>query len=353
MNTATLNTTETLQDEFNLSELTRAITRNKNLSGFARILGVEMLHASGRKGFNWYMIQTWADLLGRSRSQIHSYIRELVAEGIVKIHKQRRMTGRGYCNVYQVLIVPTESHDVVKMRHRKEDLSTENVNTQRQQETVFSLRPPEQPKPQTHEPPPVTQGETRNVPVELDTESTGLQSTVAPSIVISSTEPHNYCSQPKTRKKPVPHYLIREILTLTNDKKSFGLWYKFVSKCDEQTVYRCLDCLRSAIDCDQVNHRGRYLVGIMKQICPEVFQGDVTTQKPESRASINTQPSVSKPVPHAQTVTRNSELNKAGLAEIKAILFGKKTPEGTDANRLNMTRTARSFEQDNTKHAER
>lgn len=307
------------------------ITFQKELSDGAKVLGLILLDASGSKGFCWHRISTLCDLAGKSRSAIKRYLRELAEQKIIRIHRRPGFhTFRGHSNVYELLIITKETTDYGSF------LNSRTIRTKKTYEraNVIDLRSPEQPKPQTHEQE-HTPDDPRSVPVgELNIEPRGLQSTVNPSIVISPTETQDHVSKPKTRGKPVQHYLIREILNLTNDKKSFGLWYKFVSKCDEQTVYRCLDCLRTAIDCDQVNHRGRYLVGIMKQICPELFQGTPS----------NYQPPAPKPEP---TVTRDEALNKAGLADIKAILFSKKSPEGPDANRLNQTRTARVFELSN------
>lgn len=254
-----------------------------------------MLIAAGHQGFTRLSIKQLGWETNTRLTQLHAYIRELVDAGVLERQAHSGRVNTWIIPEVRALALKRETPSAGRMTIFKSTFK-ENVQEPKPKANVVSFQPPEQLKPEP------TQTDPRSVPAKQTNAPSRLLSTEPPSRVITPHETQDNVSKPKTRGKPIPHYLIAEILNLTNDKKSFGLWYKFVSKCDEQTVYRCLDCLRNEIargELDHrwnINHRGKYLTGIIKKICPELLQGQPSNyQPPPTIKRVTHEPQVTKP----------------------------------------------------------
>ena len=293
--------------DFNLAALNRIITRHRLISDGAKTLAIEMISMSGRKGFCEVLIQTWCHYLNRSRAQVKRYIRELQDHRIIKVHTRPKRS-----SIYQILIIPGQSAvNGSCMRHIEYGFKRKRIIDQ---ENVISLHRPEQP--QTPDPGPPPDEQTAPALVQTDHQEQ------------EQNQDYNCKVETQTSKPPVNHYLLRQIIQLTGDKKSFPFWFKVVKRVDEQTIYSAVSSLRIANDCNQVQHRGRYLVGILKQLAPELFQEQ--TQTRQAPIPKQTRPQVQAIGPDQEettpTVERNQQLNMEQVRNIRALLNSKTPP---------------------------
>lgn len=333
-----MNTAEKIQtlqentpEQFNLTLLIRRIHFRRDISNGAKVVGTHLLMDCGREGYTQKSIKQLAWETNTKLTQLHAYIRELVEVGMLE-----RQAHSGRVNTW---IIP-EVRAIALARetpsaHRRtifKSTCTENVKEQKPKTNVISISSQEQPKQQSSEPAPVAQGE--HV-LDQRNQLRGNTPAEPPPIVIEQAKPFKHKEKQLNQRKPVPHYLIAEIIKLTNDKRSFPLWFKLVTKIDEQRVYHCLRLLNQALmdESRPIQNRGAYFVTILKCECPELFQGQTSSYQP---------PPV-KPVIQEPQVTRDDELNRAGIEAIKALLSGKKSLDVPDANRLNQTRNTRIF----------
>ena len=252
--------------------------------GAAHVL-IRLVTASGYHGFCYPSINTLCQWTNYKQTQLRHYLRQLVQAGHIRI-----IHTPGRSNEYQLTrIIPKSSRPLRSCGPRKRFIKRKRITDQ---ENVISFRPPEQPPPDPAPPRPV---------------------------VIPQT--------PKVHTKPpVNHYLLRQIMQLTHDKKSFGLWFKLVKTVDEQTIYQALSSLRSAIDCNTVNHRGRYLVGILKQLAPELFQEQTPRQAPTQQTP-KVQDHTDQHQDAAPTTQCDHTLNMEQIRNIRALLSAKTPPE--------------------------
>lgn len=322
------NTAETIQDtSCNPFDFINEIISDTTLSGGARRVFIRIITASGYKGFCYPGIPCLCRWTGLGATQLRVYLRELVAKcHITIIHR------RGRSNIYQLTRFINETTEPLQyVRTQKRFIKRKRIKST---ENVVSFKPPEQPK---SEPPEVAQG---NNDLEQKIREGGNTLAAEPRGG-KSKQVDNPRVQPQQRKV-IPHWLIAQIITLTHDKRSFPLWFKLVKLVEEERILECISMLKQSLNdyANPVQNRGAYFVSILKCHCPELFQ--------EERKHYQPPPKPAEPI-----VERNEALNMEGLANIKAILFGKKSPEVPDANRLNRSRNTRSLEFCNTKHAEK
>ncbi len=253
--------------------------------GAAHVL-IRLVTASGYHGYCYPSIATLCQWTNYKQTQLRHYLRQLVQAGHIRI-----IHTPGRSNEYQLTrIIPKSSRPLRSCGPIKRFIKRKRITDQ---ENVISFMPPEQPPPD------------QNKDCNCNVANTQDQT-----------------------KPPVNHYLLRQIMQLTGDKKSFGLWFKLVKTVDEQTIYQALSSLRIAIDCNQVHHRGRYLVGILKQLTPELFQEQ--TQTRQAPIPKQTRPQVQAIGPDQEettpTVERNQQLNMEQVRNIRALLNSKTPP---------------------------
>ena len=306
--------TQNLNANYNPFDYINEIISDTTLSGGARRVFIRIVTASGYKGFCYPGIPCLCGWTGLGATQLRVYLRELVTKGhITIIHR------RGRSNIYQLTKFINETTEPLQyVRTQKRFIKRKRIQST---ENVISFQPQEQPK---SEPPEVAQEETKGIETR--------------SVPAEETNPRVQHQQ----QKVIPHWLIAQIITLTHDKRSFPLWFKLVKLVEEERILECISMLKQSLNdyANPVQNRGAYFVSILKCHCPELFQ--------EERKHYQPPPKPAEPI-----VERNEALNMEGLANIKAILFGKKSPEVPDANRLNRSRNTRSLEFCNTEHAEK
>lgn len=263
--------------------------------GAAHVL-IRLVTASGYHGYCYPSINTLCQWTNYKQTQLRYYLRQLVQAGHIRI-----IHTPGRSNEYQLArIIPKSSRPLRSCGPRKRFIKRKRITDQ---ENVISFRPPEQP-PDPGTPRPVV------IPQQTD----------------NKCDNYNLETPKVQTKPPVNHYLLRQIMQLTGDKKSFGLWFKLVKQVDEQTIYQALSSLRIAIDCNTVNHRGRYLVGILKQLVPELFQEQTPRQTPiQQTPKVQNHPDQKQDT--APTTQCDHTLNMEQIRNIKALLSSKTPPE--------------------------
>lgn len=117
--------------------------------------------------------------------------------------------------------------------------------------------------------------------------------------------------------------VVREILDLTKDTKSIGCWIKFVRSAPLPIVYAAIASLKSALDEGIVQHPGRYMVGVIKNIFPELFSTQShALRQPQEKIDVSIYSS--KPYSEdSNPVDIDWSLNNSSLKNIQAILKGK------------------------------
>ncbi len=251
--------------------------------GAAHVL-IRLVTASGYHGYCYPSINTLCQWTNYKQTQLRHYLRQLVQAGHIRI-----IHTPGRSNEYQLTrIIPKSSRPLRSCGPIKRFIKRKRITDQ---ENVISFMPPEQPPPD------------QNKDCNCNVANTQDQT-----------------------KPPVNHYLLRQIMQLTGDKKSFGLWFKLVKTVDEQTIYQALSSLRSAIDCNTVNHRGRYLVGILKQLAPELFQEQTPRQAPTQQTP-KVQDHTDQHQDAAPTTQCDHTLNMEQIRNIRALLSAKTPPE--------------------------
>ena len=305
----TCNTTQTTPDTTPLLHNTNntyhpctyinEIYSDRSISRGAAHVLIRLVTASGYHGYCYPSVATLCQWTGYKQTQLRHYLRQLVQLGHIRII---HIPGRS--NEYQLTrIIPKSSRPLRYSAPIKRFIKRKRITDQ---ENVISLHRPEQP--QTPDPGPPQTEHTAPALVQTDHHQAQEQNQVDDSHL-----------ETQTSKPPVNHYLLSQIMQLTGDKKSFPFWFKVVKRVDEQTIYSALSSLRIANDCNQVQHRGRYLVGILKQLAPELFQ-EQTQTRPHVQAI---GPDQEETTP---TVERNQQLNMEQIRNIRALLNSKTPP---------------------------
>lgn len=275
--------------QFNLANIIRSIIADTNLShGSSRLL-VQLVLSAGRKGETWYLIQTLADLTTSSRTQVKLYLKELVEKNRIRIAYRP-----GRSSKYQIVGIYDERHEVGrKIAHIKQSYkSKSNVI----ENNVVSICPEQEIDPAIH-------GDTPEEPQH-------------------TKKPEKPLIDVISDKKPVIRMdIVKEILDLTRDHKSLGFWIKFVRSAPLATVYLAISSLKSALAEGQVAHPGRYMVGIIKRIYPDLL---LSTK----HALRQPQEKISAVLPIKQPeiepeIERNPVLNMSELKNILAMLERK------------------------------
>lgn len=124
---------------------------------------------------------------------------------------------------------------------------------------------------------------------------------------------------PPPPKKPIRMDIVKALIDVTGDKRSFGLWCKVSRDVPLEEIRYCVEALRIALNDNSVSSPGRYLVGILKSRCPEVFQKQaVRASQQETDTHIPTQ---RRPQSKKLKVKQADwTLNQTNLEQIKRIL---------------------------------
>lgn len=82
-------------------------------------------------------------------------------------------------------------------------------------------------------------------------------------------------------------HVVKALVEVTNDRKSFGLWCKVARDVPLDDIRYSVEALRIAQNDNSVRNSGRYLVSILKSRCPEVFTHKTSpgsNSKPDERS---------------------------------------------------------------------
>lgn len=284
-------------EDFNLSHRINTILSDNNLSAQADRLLIRLVNASGRRGFCFPSIETLCSWIKLKPTQIRHYLRELETKKYIRIFEHV-----GHANEYQIVdILPNINRPLRFSEARKELLRTRKRYTGENVVDFSPKKPPEQ-NPEIMPNPPA--------PVQHDTVET----------VVEAPARHNP-PPPATRSKPIRFDLVKRILDLTRDHRSFGLWVKFVRTAPLEIVYMAIHSLEVALSCDQVSSPGRYMTGIIRNVYPELFN-----QRHASCCHNDPPPPATRKEPEPPPVERDPELNRQRLKEIMTLLQSKQSP---------------------------
>ena len=285
-------------EDFNLSHRINLILSDNNLSAQADRLLIRLVNASGRGGFCYPTIETLCSWVKLRPTQVRLYLRELETKKYIRIFEHV-----GHANEYQIVdIIPNINRPLRFSEARKELLRTRKRYTG---ENVVDFSPQKPPKqnPEIMPKPPA--------PVQHDRPETVIEPPARPDT-----------DNPPPRSKPIRFDLVKRILDLTRDHRSFGMWVKFVRTAPIETVYMAIHSLEVALSCDQVSSPGRYLTGIIRNVYPELFNSRQTV----SRRPDNPPPPPPRKEPEQPTVERDPKLNRQKLKEIMTLLQSKQSP---------------------------
>lgn len=234
--------------EFNLTLLIRQIHFRRDIGNGAKLVAVHLLMACGRRGYCSLPIKQLSWELNMRLTQLHAYVRELVQVGYLE-----RQAHPGRANTWiipevRAMAQPTPS---VPRRTIFKSLRKENVNTPEPQENVISIFSQEQPP----DPPPPSNSPQPDNDLE------------------SPSESHSKA------KKPIRMDVVKALVEVTNDRKSFALWCKVARDISIDDIRYCVEALRIAQHDHSVRNSGRYLVSILKSRCPKAFQAPRPSQE--------------------------------------------------------------------------
>jgi hypothetical protein len=259
--------------EFNLCQLIRRIHFRKDISANAKLVATHLLMSAGRRGFieDLSMRQLSFELGDIPRSSLHNYVNELISVGFLQ-----RIEHIGRPNTWIIvetrklaLADPSSSSDTkIKSSKKKtyQSQTADNVVSNQSEEPIQSM-------------------------------------------------PTNKTTS--VRANPIRMDIVSEIVSLTCDKKSLGCWVKFVKHAPLAIVYAAISSLKIAIDEGIVEHPGRYMVGIIRNIYPELFSSPtIKHQGPPSSI-------YSRPEPVEPEIQPDIALNMEQLRRIRQMLDAK------------------------------
>lgn len=278
-------------DSYNLCNLIRSILQDYDLSMGASRLLVFLVLSCGRKGYTYLLIDTIAQRIRTCRTSTKKYIYELERKNRIRVIRRP-----GRSSIFQIVGIFEKSRDFGRACDRIKEYVFKNKTVSKPEPAspkVFCLSSPEEKSQDLildshaigHDPDPG--------PVDL---TLAKKTAPDPDVIASDsskTTHHVSCGRagseplpkPKTtrRRQVIRFDLVRQILELTRDHKSLGFWIKLVRNVDPETICYLLSSLRLAMASGQVEHRGRYLVGIVRRVCPWVFE--IQSKKQALRAS--------------------------------------------------------------------
>ena len=273
-----------------------------SVSPCARLLYIEMRRLSGLNGYISKSIRELSYFIGKSARQVSRLVHELSSNGLIEIWEHE-----GFENEY---VIPD-----VYFRHTH-DKSVRTFKSKTCTKITVS-----RPKPDG-----ISVGHQESNPVApagLVEQTSIHQQEVKNNFHTDTIEPEKTESKHKSihtkPKNPVRMDLVREIINLTNDHKSVRCWVKFVRSAPEQIVQLAIHSLKSALSSETVYHAGKYLIGIIKRIFPEMFtSGQKQPVRPDEQCpdpSYYPKAAVDEP-----TFERNEQLNMTNIQAIRALL---------------------------------
>lgn len=303
MNTAKEHITASLpqQSTFNLANTIRDIISDPTLTqGASRVL-VQLVLSAGRKGWTWYLIETLGVLVKSSRTQVKVYLKELVDKNRLNIVRRP-----GRSSVYQIVGIYNKSSEVGRFSgHIKQSFKSKS-NVIERPNGISSNHQESNP--------------CVIIPAGIDAKTSihlqKVKNDFHTDTIVTESSAKSIHNKPV---KPVNFLLVKEILALTNDHKSVRCWIKFVRSAPEQIVQLAIHSLKSALQSETVYHAGKYLIGIIKRLCPEMFNSGhkVSLRQPEQFSDASYYPKAAVDEP---TFERNEELNLSSIQAIRALL---------------------------------
>jgi len=271
------------------------LTLLNGVSSSARLLYIELRRLSGLNGYTSKSIRELSYFIGKSARQVSRLVHELESNRLIEIWQHE-----GFENEY---VIPDvyfrHTHDKC-VRTFKSKINTK-LTVSRQKPNGISLG--QIPKP--IEPEPVAITAPAPEPEHHETELPMVES--------------GHKSIHIKPKNPVNFQLVKDILALTNDHKSVRFWIKFVVRAPENIVQLAIHSLKSALSSETVYHAGRYLVGIIKRIFPEMFDSGhkVPLRQSEQCPDASYYPRI---VVSEPDIERNEQLNMTNIQAIRALL---------------------------------
>lgn len=294
----------------------------RGLSSSAKILYIEMRRVSGVKGYLSCSVDTLTTVTGRSKKQTSRLLHELENNGLIDIwlHPGRE-------SEYVIKDVYFRQGMDIKVQPFKKK-NFKEITVKNQRPNVILLKPQEDPCPTTHTDPcetpkPIAAPKTASEPV-IERVTQQEQITIPQKDTVTPNDP-GPLNAPGLRNAPVRMDLVREILVLTNDHKSTGFWIKFVRLAPVSVVYVAISSLKSALNEGIVCHPGRYMVGIIRRLYPEMFSTQQTTTKPRlSQVLQQSSAPIYPTLPHIEPMIEiDWSANKENLRRIREMLDTK------------------------------
>lgn len=277
-----------------------------NVSSSSQLLYIKLRNLAGCSGYISKSVRELKYLTGKCDRQTRRLIHELESHGLIEIWKHE-----GFENEIIITDVYFGRTLDKKIRTFKSKTYKELTVSKPKSDVIFL---------QTEEAPCSIPG------------GDPLEPTVSTNVTVSSPAP---VIEPKkaqqtiskldtvSQRPPVRMDLVAEILTLTGDKKSIGFWIKFVRSAPLPIVYCAIASLKASLVECQICHRGKYFVGIIRRIFPEMFQEKRPLRQPQDKIDV----SISPWKPHIETeppVDINWDLNKNNIQQIRAMLSERK-----------------------------
>jgi hypothetical protein len=279
----------------------------KDLSSTAKYLYIELRRIAGVRGFLSYSAKDLSEVTGKSEKQTRRLLHELEANSLIEIwlhpgHESEYIVKDVYFRQgMDICVQPFKKKRIKELTVRENGVSLSIVKTDPEiQPDHVGSDPREDPGSSAH-------NKTASEPV------------------IEPKNVHVEIGKNPTRATPIRFDLVREILDLTQDTKSTRFWVKFVRLAPLPTVYLAISSLKIAIDEGIVLHPGRYMVGIIKRVYPELFFTQPTTLEPRSsqpQQKIDA-PIYGKSCESEPPVVRDPQFNMSQLKQIRAMLERK------------------------------
>lgn len=258
----------------------------KTLSGISdasKVLYIELRRLAGINGYTSRSVRELAYFVGKSKRTVSRLVGELETNGLIEIWAHN-----GFENEY---VIP----DVYFSHTHDKTVTTFNLKTSKeltvsQKPNVVSICP------------------TQN---QESTQAQALKITSMPIQEVKNNFPEEHYS-------PIRMDLVQEIVSITNDTKSTRFWIKFVRQAPLAIVYAAIASLRISLETESVYHPGRYMVGIIKRVYPELFENQKQPLRPSEHipdASYYPKWSENKP-----DIVRDWDMNMEQIRLIKAKL---------------------------------
>lgn len=277
----------------------------KNLSSTAKYLYIELRRIAGPKGYLSYSVTDLSEIVDRSIKQTRRLLHELEANGLLEIWLH---PGR-------------ESEYVIPDVYFRQGMDI-NVQTFKKKSYIKkTVRKANGVSLSIVKPDPKIQSDPHEAPELSASEQTASEPAIEPKEAHNMGESDQVQAPTPTRAKPIRMDLVKEILDLTQDTKSTRFWIKFVRQAPLAVVYCAISSLKSALAEGIVQHPGRYMVGIIKRIYPELFDPGKTPLRPsQQKTAAHYYPKAAQKENTPMSI--DWDLNQNGLKQIQKILNG-------------------------------